>query len=226
MSINEGPTASIDNSKEAVSVIKTYKISRRSKLSARYLEISKDEDTLYNVKAELSDGPTLTLKRPDQTGDEYTAAVKPDKRDNDMQLTSADATTWNCTPVIKHDGEGGSMDPYYTFSSAGRWYSWHNTCFNLASARQTVLGRRLTGLEIGASFGLMERAQRPHAMLASLRSILKGVQSWRHSQVPCVHWCEQQTQDNEAAMLAVLMGILDSKRRSSKEYRSGTALLY
>lgn len=220
-------TSSTSFSASPLETVKTYDISRRGKLSPRHLRISHGDNAIYNVHVESSDSPAITLERADSESEECASAVKQSRHSYDMELLVGNADAPSGTPVTLREGEGGSMDPYYTFTVAGSWYAWHNTCLNLVRVK-TADGAEVKtyGNRDWRLVSLASSSEHPKRDENVLAVYIEKEESWKRPQAANVHWITDLHGDTEVASLIVLVGILDRKRRSSKEYRSGTALLY
>lgn len=209
-----------------LTVIKTYDIARKGHVSSRHLQISQNDHPLYKVEIESSDSPTITLQRPDQHHDEYAASVRQRRKHHDMDLIVEGTVARS--EVVMHDGEGGSMDPYHVFKAGIRWKAWHNTTFNLVQIHKLDgTDDKTYGSRDWRLVELEGQDAMPKREAEDVRAVyIEEETSLRHPQAASVHWIAELGDGEKAACLAVLMGILDRKRRSSKEYRSGTSLLF
>ena len=143
-----------------------------------------------------------------------------DSRKDGFEIRLGDADAAGTLTTVEEDG--GPLDRYYKFNVRGQLYAWQATCRH--------------SIRVPAADGGVEETCREDWKLVMMSGtevpkyedhiLAVYIYHEKPSGAANMHWFEALEEDVERASVAVIMGMLERRRRSAKEWKSGTSLLY
>ena len=198
---------------------------------SKSIEIAHDGQTCFHVSVDsmpFSSKVDVVIRKSDSKKGPGLATARLNSKENGLTLFLGDPST--VSPMkVQDDLDAGMLDRNYRFILNGQGYAWQ--CTGRHSIRiPTTDGQDVAEETNGQDWKLVKMsAAEPKIddeVLAAIIRERNDSSFHGDSGAANLHWFADVDVEVEYAGMAILMGILERERRSSKEWSSGTSLLF
>lgn len=206
--------------------IKTCRTKRGNFISKGDVDIIHKDKKLYHAHATsstFSHTTTISIHEGGSSRGTVLSSAKINSKQDGLVAFLGEADSGSEMKVEENFDEG-PMRPKYKFHIGAQAYEWQSAC-HYSIRIPTADGASVAEETMGSDWRFVDMSSNGKIIAAHIAE--RSDSTYRAPSGDAnLHWFEYLDEEAEKVTLAVLMGILERRRRSAKEYSSGTSLLY